>query len=117
MSGSIFDKKDFVKRYGWCMSHEDNPLNEPHVFDFPEGMEFVLTMKDSLDFECHEADNTEEDMTKFGSFAMRKSGLTVVKYYRTEAEVETLDRAWYHCPYGKLLFLWNKEGEEVNGAY
>ena len=115
---SIFTRKEFVKQYDFCMADEkDNPLNEPHVFDFPEGMEFVLTMKSSLDFECQESRNTEEDMTKFSSFAMRKSGLTVVKYYRTEAEVETLDRAWYFRPYAELLFLWDKEGKEVNGAY
>jgi hypothetical protein len=114
---SIFDKKEFVKQYDFCMAHEDNPLNEPHVFDFPEGMEFVLTMKNSLDFECQEAENTEEDMTKFSSFAMRKSGLTIVKFYRTEAEVKTLDRAWYFRPYAELLFLWDKEGKMVNGAY
>ena len=107
---SIFKRKEFVKEYDFCMAHEDNPLNEPHVFAWPEGSEFVLTMKSSLDFECQEAQNTGEDMTKFHSFAMRKSGLTVVKFYRTKDEPKTLDRVWFHCPSYSYLFLWDKEG-------
>ena len=115
---SIFARKEFVKTYGFCHAYEkDDPLNEPHVFDFPEGAKFVLTMKSSLDFECPEAENIEEGDNKFLPFAMRKSGLTVVKFYQTEDEPATLDRVWYFAPDYNFLFLWDKEGNCVNGAY
>ena len=115
---SIFKRKDYVKEYDFAHhSEKENPLNEPHVFSWPEGAKFVLTMKCSLNFECQEAENTEEDMTRFESFAMRKSGLTVVKFYETKDEPETLDRAWYFRPTYYYMFLWDKEGNCVNGAY
>ena len=117
-TSNIFKRREFVKQYSWCSADDtENDLNQQHVFDFPEGMNFVLTMKSCLDFECDEATNEVEGDTKFSSFAMRKSGLTVVKFYRTEDEPETLDRVWYYCPYSQYLFLWDKEGNLVNGAY
>ena len=115
---SIFAKKEFVKQYNFCYADEkDNPLNEPHVFDWPEGMEYVLTMKAAGDFECEEAQNIEEEDRKFLPFAMRKSGLTVVKFYETEDQAKTLDRVWYFAPDYQYLFLWNKDGVCVDGAY
>ena len=113
---SIFEKEDYVRTFGYAYASDDTPLNEPYEFEWPAGMNFCLTMKSALDFQCEEATNVEEGDNKFLPFAMRKSGLTVVKYYKTE-EGAGEDRVWYHAPYAFNLFLWNRAGDCVDGAY
>jgi hypothetical protein len=113
---SIFKKENYVRTFGYVNAEDDHPLNKPYEFDWPDGMNFCLTMKYSLNFECEEATNEVEGDKKFLPFAMRKSGLTVVKYYKTEDAADK-DGVWYHAPYGYYLFLWNRAGECVNGAY
>ena len=104
-----------LKSYPFAPAHEDNPLNEPHVFDWPEGMHFAITLKSALDFECEEATNVEEDDNKFLPFAIRKSGLREHGFYATEKEVEA-DEIW-GASHVDNIFVWNKAGECVNGAF
>ena len=111
-----FRRNDVVATFPWIPAEKEDELNQPFEFDWKPNRNFCLTMKSSLDFECPEATNEEEGDNKFLPFAMRKSGLTVVKYYKTE-EGTTKDKAWYNCPYSEYLFLWNRAGECVNGAY
>ena len=60
------------------------------------------------DFECEEADND------FLGFALMKDGLYVKGYYKTEAELEPL---YENRHYAYNLFVWDREGFCVNGAY
>ena len=108
--------KNPVVKFPWKAADEEHPLNQPFEFDWKQNRNFCLTMKYSLDFECDEATNYEETDKKFLPFALRKSGLTVLKYYKSEEGADR-DKVWEYCPYGYNLFLWSRDGECVNGAY
>ena len=94
----------------------DHDLHKPYQFEWKANMNYCLTMKSSLDFECTEATNIVDGDNKFLPFAMRKSGLTVVKYYKFENGADK-DQVWMYCPNSYNLFLWNRRGDCVNGAY
>ena len=108
--------KNPIVVFPWKPADEEHALNTPYEFEWKPNRNFCLTMKLSLDFECAAATNDDEDDNKFLSFALRKSGLIVLKYYKTEEEVNR-DRVWAFCPWDYNLFLWNRDGECVNGAY
>ena len=58
----------------------------------------------------------EEGDNKFLPFALRKEGLYVLRYYKTEDGPDKA-KVWENCPSGMNLFLWDREGNCVNGAY
>ena len=84
------------------------PSKLKYKFNFPRGTKFCVTLKHACDFECEEADND------FLGFALMKDGLCVQGYYKTEAELEPLYENRHHA---YNLFVWDREGFCVNGAY
>ena len=122
MFGSVFQfqlmaeadaeaEKIEVLTYNWAPAYEkDHPLNEPHVFDWPDGMNFAVTKKSSLDFECEEAAG------KTLEFAMRKSGMTVCGFYPTMENVQEAG-VWDTLSHVDYLFVWNKQGKCVHSSY
>ena len=87
-----------------------NPIDPDlkYKFNFPRGTKFCVTLKHACDFECEEADND------FLGFALKKEGLYVKGYYKTEAELEPLYENRHHA---YNLFVWDREGFCVDGAY
>ena len=112
---TVFDKKGLVT-FDWVSPDEEHELNKPFEFEWKANRNYCLTMKSSMDFECEEATNVEDNDNKFLPFALLKSGLTVVKYYKSEDGPDK-DDAWADCPHCAYLFLWDRKGTCVNGAY
>jgi hypothetical protein len=77
-------------------------------FKFPEGTKFCVTLKHACDFECEAADND------FFGYALRLHGLVIKGYYKTEAQ---LQRLFEKRPHAYNMFVWNRSGECVDGAY
>ena len=85
-------------------------MNGPIKFNWAPNRNYCLTMKHSLDFECEEADKD------FIKFARQKQGSAVIGYYKSKT-AKALQKAYENCPYGHYLFLWDREGNCVDGAY
>jgi hypothetical protein len=91
-----------------------------YKFDWKPNRNFCLTAKPAQDFEGDNACKAKEN-DKFLEFALEKGGpyqdgLVVVGYFKTE-DAKAVEEAWNHCPYLWFLFLWDRNGKCVNGAY
>ena len=61
-----------------------------------------------LDFECEAADKD------FIGFALRPEGLVVIGYFKTEKQ---LGKVLARRPSWANMFVWDRNGECVDGAY
>ena len=77
-------------------------------FKFPEDTKFCVTLKHECEFECEAADKD------FLGYALRKDGLVIKGYYKTEKE---LQRLFERRPHAYNMFVWDRSGECVDGAY
>ena len=107
----------------WQMEPWKNPVakftdpdDTPYEFQWKPNRNYCLTAKRMNLFECEEATNYEDEDNKFLPFALRKEGLYVLRYYKTEDGPDKA-KVWENCPFGMNLFLWDREGNCVNGAY
>jgi hypothetical protein len=92
----------------------------PYKFDWKPNRNFCLTAKHSLDFEGPNGDEAREN-GKFLEFALEKGGpyqegLIVVGYFKSQ-DSKTLQEAWEYGSHAYFLFLWDRNGECIDGAY
>ncbi len=91
-------------------------------FEWKANRNFCLTAKHALDFDCEEADEARESGTYY-EFALKLehrdipyNGFRVVGYYKTEkAALEAMVKEI--CYTTEYAFIWNREGECVDGAH
>ena len=96
--------------------------NAYYKFEWKANRNFCVTAKHFCDFECDEADTEVEGDGKFFKFALKTEGewaddgsFTVVGYYKTQknalkAMLDYPKSSW-------LLFVWDRQGNCVDGAY
>ena len=88
-------------------------------FEWKANMNFCVTAKNILDFECAEAEAAREDGTWL-EFALT-GDVAIIGYFKTESAAEkAMVDCWnsenptHPCHYS---FMWNRAGECVDGSY
>jgi len=107
-----------LQTFEWCAGNDEgNPLAASlFPMEFPAGMEYVITSKHSLDFECEEAQNEEDGDTNFADFARRKSATRIHEFHPTKDSYRA-SRCFEDRPHDRFLFVFDRTGKLVDGAY
>ena len=89
-----------------------------YQFEWKANRNFCVTAKHCCDFECDEATNEIEGDGKFLKFALKtKDYFELVGYFKTKNNAEKAWDKFMEKNYNYFMFVWNRQGECVNGYY
>ena len=98
-----------------------------YQFEWKANRNFCVTAKHCCDFECDEAKTEEDGDGKFLKFALKTNDVIrpgdfrgtfeLVGYFNTQNNAEKAWDKFMEKNYNYFMFVWNRQGECVNGYY